>query len=50
MQRALQLAEAAAARIPADAPVGAVLLGPDGRALAEAHNEVEAGIGPDRPC
>ena len=46
MQRALALAEAAAARIPADAPVGAVLLDPDGRVLAEAHNEVEAGVDP----
>ena len=46
MQRALRLAEAAAARDPADAPVGALLLGPDGRALAEAHNEVEAGADP----
>lgn len=46
MQRALSLAEAAAARIPADAPVGAVLLDPEGRALAEAHNEVEAGADP----
>ena len=46
MQRALALAEAAAARIPADAPVGAVLLDADGRALAEAHNEVEAGADP----
>ena len=46
MQRALALAEAAAARVPADAPVGAVLLDPAGRALAEAHNEVEAGADP----
>ena len=46
MQRALRLAEAAAARAPADAPVGAVLLGADGTALAEAHNEVEAAADP----
>ena len=46
MQRALRLAEAAAARMPADAPVGAVLLGADGTALAEAHNEVEAAADP----
>ena len=46
MQRALRLAEAAAARTPADAPVGAVLLGADGTALAEAHNEVEAAADP----
>ncbi len=46
MQRALALAEEAAARTPADAPVGAVLLGPDGKALAEAHNEVEAAADP----
>ena len=46
MQRALALAAAAAARVPADAPVGAVLLDAGGRALAEAHNEVEAGADP----
>ena len=46
MQRALRLAEAAAARTPADAPVGAVLLGADGTVLAEAHNEVEAAVDP----
>ncbi len=46
MQRALALAEAAGARVPADAPVGAVLLDPAGRALAEAHNEVEANADP----
>ncbi len=46
MQRAIALAKAAALRTPADAPVGAVLLDPDGRALAEAHNEVEAATDP----
>ncbi len=46
MQRALVLAAAAAAREPADTPVGAVVLDPAGRALAEAHNEVEADADP----
>ncbi len=46
MQRALVLAAAAAARTPADTPVGAVLLDADGRVLAEAHNEVEAAADP----
>ncbi|MFE0651854.1 tRNA adenosine(34) deaminase TadA [Streptomyces sp. NPDC059534] len=38
----LALAEAAAAEPAGDVPVGAVVLGPDGKVLARAHNEREA--------
>jgi tRNA(adenine34) deaminase len=38
----LALAEAAAAADRGEVPVGAVVLGPDGRVLAQAGNEVEA--------
>ncbi len=41
MERALQQARLAASR--GEAPVGAVVLGPDGAVLAEAGNRVEAG-------
>jgi tRNA(adenine34) deaminase len=40
MERALQLARLAAERD--EVPVGAVVLGPDGVPLAEAHNETES--------
>jgi tRNA(adenine34) deaminase len=40
LDRALELARQAAARD--EVPVGAVVLGPDGAVLGEAHNEIEA--------
>jgi len=40
MERALELAVQGAAR--EEVPVGAVVLGPDGALLGEAHNEIEA--------
>ncbi|MGO1574794.1 nucleoside deaminase, partial [Agrococcus casei] len=41
MRRAIELAAAAAERTPADVPVGAVVVAPDGTELAEGANERE---------
>jgi len=41
MRRAIELAAAAAERTPADVPVGAVVVAPDGTVLAEGANERE---------
>lgn len=42
MRLALEQARAAADRVPADVPIGAVVLGPDGALLAAAGNRREA--------
>lgn len=42
MGRALELAEQAGAQEPADVPIGAVVVGPDGSILAEVGNRREA--------